>query len=249
MRVCLLDEQLTFCYLSVSWSLHCLPNLSSVYLKCYHMSLIYLSDINCIPKCPIMALLVLWWHIQRSPGNERTRACDWEGLGRRYWWWRFVSIWIVHIGAGGALKPWRLNMELTQGILAQHMCIVHPLYSQVVYCYCIWGLFNLDSAKFLAYCIHSKLKKLSFSNVLLPTYPAFRQHSCVYNRAVGPQKYTKNKQNWKASTFTTFATFCDFPYLTFQWQSLRDCPFKRLSCIWVKSAFIVESKSSTFFPN
>ena len=157
MRVCLLDEQLTFCYLSVSWSLHCLPNLSSLYLKCYHMSLIYLSDINCIPKCPIMALLVLWWHIQRSPGNERTRACDWEGLGRRYWWWRFVSIWIVHIGAGGALKPWRLNMELTQGILAQHMCIVHPLYSQVVYCYCIWSLFNLDSAKFRPYCIHSKL--------------------------------------------------------------------------------------------
>ena len=81
MRVCLLDEQLTFCYLSVSRSLHCLPNLSSVYLKCYHMNLIYLTDINSIPNCPIMALLVLWWHIQRSPGNERrTRACDWNKI-------------------------------------------------------------------------------------------------------------------------------------------------------------------------
>ena len=132
-----------------------------------------------------------------------------------YWWGRFVSI--CTYWSRGCIEALKAEYGTNPGHSGS--AYVHPLYSHVVYCYCIWGLINLDFAKFLNYCIHSTLYLFSFLQIL----------PCILY-----------SPRWSKILKCHFHNFCDFPNLIF--QSLWDCPFKHLACVWVKSTFIVESK-------
>ena len=155
MRVCLLDEQLTFCYLSVSRSLLCLPSLSFLYLKMlsHEFNLSYRYQL----------------HPQLSCNDPSGTLVAYPTIPRQ---WKDKSLWLRRIRKKILMMKICFHLNCTywsrgciEALKAEYgtnpghsgSAYVHPLYSQVVYCYCIWGLFNLDSAKFLPYCIHSKL--------------------------------------------------------------------------------------------